>query len=165
MRLGPFVAFAAVLLLPVTAGAQSLGGLGSVSAEPFTLSVNPQYPSPYSEVMVSVTSSSLTLVNSTLTVSVDGKETYKGPVHTFPVELGGTGTITNVRVTVSSMGSSYRQTLPIQPQDVVLIAEPISSAPPLYPGKPFVPLNGSVRFVAMANLKGANGKASSPATY
>ena len=68
-------------------------------------------------------------------------------------------------MTISSGGANYSQTISIQPQDVVLIAEPISSAPILYPGKPLVPLDGDVRVVAMANLKDANGRMSSPTTY
>ena len=83
----------------------------------------------------------------------------------FSVALGATGSVTNVRVTISSGGANYSQTISIQPQDVVLIAEPISSAPILYPGKPLVPLDGDVRIVAMADLKDANGRMSSPTTY
>ena len=45
----------------------------------------------------------------------------------------------------------------MQPQDVVLIAEPASSAPPLYLGKPLVPIEGSVRVVAVANFRDARG--------
>jgi len=44
-----------------------------------------------------------------------------------------------------------------QPQDVTLVAEPLSSAPPLYPGKPLVPLGGSVRVVAVGDLRTASG--------
>lgn len=165
MRFGLFAIFLAFILLPLAAGAQSFPGLGNIGGDTFSLSASPQYPSPYSQAIVSVMSSSLNLTNATLTVSVGGKETYKGSVHTFSVQLGGAGTVTNVRATISSGGTSYNQTLSIQPQDVVLIVEPVSSAPPLYPGKPSVPLNGEVRLVAMANLKNANGKTSSPTTY
>ncbi len=165
MRFGFLTAFIIALVLPIPAGAQSFGGLGNTSDNAFTLSVSPQYPSPYSQASVSLLSSSLNLTNATLTVSIGGKETYKGSVRTFPVSLGSTGSVANVRVTISSGGMSYSQTISIQPQDVVLIAEPISSAPPLYPGKPFVPLEGEVRVVALANLKDGNGNTSSPTTY
>ncbi len=165
MRFGLFATFLASLLLPLAAGAQSFPGLGNINGDTFSLSASPQYPSPYSQAIVSVMSSSLNLTNATLTVSVGGKETYKGSVRTFSVQLGGAGTITNVHATISSVGASYNQTLSIQPQDVILIAEPISSAPPLYPGKPLVPLHGEVRLVTMANLRDATGKTSSPTTY
>ena len=157
--------FAIALLLPVMAEAQSLGDLGAVSGDAFTVSVRPQYPAPHEQVTISVLSSSLDLTNAVMTVSVGGKETYRGAVRAFSVALGATGSVTNVRVTISSGGAHYSQTISIQPQDVVLIAEPISSAPILYPGKPLVPLDGDVRVVAMANLKDANGRMSSPTTY
>ena len=157
--------FAIALLLPVMAGAQSLGDLGAVSGDAFTVSVRPQYPAPHEQATISVLSSSLDLTNAVMTVSVGGKETYRGAVRTFTVVLGATGSVTNVRVTISSGGANYSQTISIQPQDVVLIAEPISSAPILYPGKPLVPLDGDVRIVAMADLKDANGRMSSPTTY
>lgn len=153
------------LLLPVTVGAQSLGGLGDISDSAFTLSVSPQYPAPYSQATVSLISASLNLTNATLAVSVGGKETYRGAVRPFAVALGTAGSVANVRVTISSGGAHYSQTISIQPQDVVLVAEPISSAPMLYPGKPLVPLDGDVRVVAVANLRDVNGKASHPTTY
>ena len=166
MRSGLFATFTIAMLLPIVVGAQSLGGaLGNIGGNDFTLSVSPQYPAPYGQATVSLISASLDLTNAVLTVSVGGKETYRGAVRAFGVALGATGSVTNVRVTISSGGANYSQTISIQPQDVVLIAEPISSAPILYPGKPLVPLNGDVRVVAMANLKDANGRMSSPTTY
>jgi hypothetical protein len=67
-------------------------------------------------------------------------------------------------VTIISGGADYTQNIPIQPQDVTLIAEPVSSAPPLYAGKPLAPLEGDVRVVAIANLRNARGIAINPAT-
>lgn len=153
------------MLLPVAVSAQALGELGSISGSAFTVSVSPQYPSPYSQASISLVSGTIDLANATLTATVGGKEIHKGSVRTFSVQLGKTGSITNVRTTITSGGASFNQTVSIQPQDVVLIAEPLSSAPPLYPGKSLVPLEGSVRVVAMANLKNADGTASSPTKY
>ena len=165
MLLGLFTFIVLILLLPIEAGAQSLGGLGEVSGDAFTLSVSPQYPSPYSQATVSILSGSVDVANSTITASVGGKEVYKGSARPFSVQLGKTGSITNVKVTAVSGGTSFSQTISVQPQDVVIIAEPISSAPILYSGKPLVPIDGSVRVVAMANLKDAGGKTFNPTTY
>ncbi len=163
MRFSFFTAFTFALLLPLAASAQSLGTLGSVGdTSPFTLSATPQYPAPYSTATLSFLSSSLDLTNATLTVSVGGKNIYKGAVHPVAVTLGKAGSVTSVAVTVSAGGANYSQSLSLQPQDVALIAEPISSTPPLYPGKPLVPLEGDVRVVAMANLKNAGGKSFDP---
>lgn len=153
--------FAFILLLPISASAQSVGN--SIESTPFTVSVRPQYPEPNGNAILSLLSTSLDLANSTLTVSIAGKETYKGAVQPIAIPLGKTGSVANVKVIISSGGVNYSQTLFIQPQDVVLIAEPISSAPPLYRGIPLIPLEGSVRVVAMANLKDARGKTIDPA--
>lgn len=149
------------LVLPLAAEAQSLGGIGEISPS-FTLSATPQYPAPFSNATISFLSSSLDLTNATVSVSVNGKNIYKGAVQPVVVTLGKAGSITKVSATVSAGGVDYNQTLSIQPQDVVLVLEPISSAPPLYPGKPLVPLEGDTRIVAMTNMKSAGGKAIDP---
>lgn len=164
MRLA-FAIFGVALVLPFLTSAQSLEDLRSISGNAFMLSANPQYPAPYSDATVSIVSDSLELANATLTVSVAGKETYKGAVRPFAIPLGKAGSVTNVKVTITSGGVSSSQTLTLQPQDVVLIAEPVSSAPPLYGGKPSVPLGGNVRVIALANLKDPSGKVSNPAVY
>lgn len=151
-----------LLLLPSIASAEALGGLGNT--DPFTISISPQYPTPSSSATLSFVSSSLDLTNATLTVSVAGKQLYQGSVKPVPVMLGKTGSATSVSVTIVSAGTTYKQTVVIQSQDVSLIAEPLSSAPALYLGKPLVPLEGNTRVVAMANIADAAGKIIDPAT-
>ncbi|MHB8710296.1 MAG: hypothetical protein ACYC6X_01945 [Minisyncoccota bacterium] len=150
------------LILPGAALAQFTEAIGGMA--PFTLSLEPQYPAPYSQVTVTPLSDSLNLTNATVTVSINGKETYRGNAQPMTVTVGKAGSITSVVVKVSSGGSVYTKTLSIQPQDVALVIEPISSAPLLYPGKPAVPLEGSTRVVAVANLKGTSGVNLSPNT-
>jgi len=164
MRFSLFTTSVFVLLLPVVVSAQGLGSIGSFDAEAFTASVEPQYPAPYSQATISVVSSTLDLNSATMTISVEGKEIYQGNARPISVPVGKAGSVTNVKVKISSAGAIYNQTLVIQPQDVVIIAEPISSAPPLYPGKSLVPLEGNVRVVAMANLHGAKGEVFDPST-
>jgi hypothetical protein len=165
VRFGFFITLLAVFLLPLAVSAQSLGGLGDLSGEAFSVSASPQYPSPFSQSTLSFLSSALDLTNSTLAVSVGGKEIYRGAVRPVSVPLGKAGNITTARVTISSGGASYSKTISIQPQDVVLVAEPISSSPPLYPGKSLVPIDGDVRIVAIASLRGTSGNSASPSTY
>lgn len=165
LRLVLFTALASLLLLPMAVSAQSIGDLTSLGSESITISVSPQYPSPYSQVTVSIFSNLIELANSTMTASINGKEIYKGAVRPFSVTLGKAGSVTNIKVTVSSGGTNYNQSISIQPQDVVLVVEPLSSSPPLYPGKSLVPLDGSTRIVAVANLKDASGNSSSPTSY
>ena len=159
------VALSAALLLPFAVSAQALGGLDLLGGSPFSVSVEPQYPAPYGQASLSFTSTSIDLTRATLTVTVNGKETYKGPVHTISVSLGKAGSVTKVKLSVSQGGSPVTQTISIQPEEVALIAEPIASVPPLYPGKASVPLEGQVRVVAVAHLADASGKAGGPSTY
>jgi hypothetical protein len=160
------ITLALAILLPAAAMAQSLegtGDLGDATAE-FTASIDPQYPAPYSQATLSVLSAPLDLTNSTMVVSINKKQIYDGSVQELAIPVGAAGSITTVGVTITSAGARYTQTLTIQPQDVALIAEPVSSAPPLYPGKTLVPLEGSTRVVAIANLRDENGNAVDPST-
>lgn len=162
MHLSFLITFVLALLLPFATTAQSLdGSLGNT--DPFTISVNPQYPTPYSQASLSFLSSTLDLTNAVMTVSVGGKQIYKGSVRPIAVPLGGAGSMTSVVVTITSADTPYSQSLAIQPQDVSLIAEPVASAPALYLGKPLIPLEGNVRVVAVANVRDATGKVVAPA--
>lgn len=163
MRLRLFIALMVALVVPGVSLAQSLEGLGDPGSS-FSMSVSPLYPAPYGKAILSFLSSSLELTNSTLKVSANGKNIYQGTVQPVSVTLGRVGSVVAVIATISSGGTNYVQTLSIQPQEVALVAEPISSAPVLYLGKPLVPLEGSVRIVAIANLRNAKGVALNPAT-
>ncbi|MFA6519337.1 MAG: hypothetical protein WCT41_00720 [Candidatus Paceibacterota bacterium] len=163
MRLGLFTTLSFALLLPLAVSAQSSGSLFGETGKTFTISAAPQYPVPLSTATLSFFSNSLDLANATLTVNVDGKSIYQGVVRPVAVALGKTGSITNVAATIVAGGTNYKQTLSIQPQDVALVAEPISSSPPLYPGKSSVPLEGDVRVVAVASFRNVSGQALNPA--
>lgn len=160
MRSFLFAALTLALFLPPVVLAQTTGTTGT-----FSISLSPQYPAPNSKATLSIVSSTIDLAGATMTISVAGQELYRGNVQPTAIQLGKTGSITTVAVTIASVGTNHRQTLSIQPQDVVLIAEPISSAPPLYPGKPLVPIEGDVRVVAIANLRDAKGKMPDPSSY
>lgn len=159
MRFFVFLAF--VFLLPNISFAQSLGGaLGDVS--PFSLSVTPQYPVPQGQAVVSFSSATLSLSNASLSVFANGKNIYAGSVRPVSVSLGGNGSVTKVVATITSGGEDHQQTIFIQPEDVSLVVEPIASVPALYPGKSRVPIEGTVRVIAIANLKTSGGSSLSP---
>lgn len=162
MRLGILTLLSTAILLPVAVFAQSLGTL--VSTDPFTISVAPRYPAPGSVATLSFLSGSIDLTNATLSVAAGAKNIYAGAVRPVSLTLGKAGSVITIVATVSIGKTNYRQTLKLAPQDVALIAEPISSAPVLYPGKSRVPLEGNTRLVAMANVRGANGVPQNPAT-
>lgn len=152
-----------LFLIPAVASAQALdGGIGNT--DPFTVSVSPDYPTPGGQAAISFLSSTIDLNNAILTVLIGGKQLYKGSVQPIAIPLGGAGSVTSVTVKMTSAGASYSQSLTIQPEDVSIIAEPLSSAPPLYLGKPLVPLSGNTRVVAVANFKDASGKKLDPSS-
>ncbi|MBI3572248.1 hypothetical protein HY091_01795 [Candidatus Kaiserbacteria bacterium] len=156
-QLAFFAAITAALLLPASALAQSL-----VVPSGLTLTVSPQYPTPYGEVLITPLSTTFDLVNASYTLSANGNVVYRGNAKPFAVALGAAGSVTSVKAMVTGSGGSVSQSISIRPQDVALVAEPLSSVPPLYPGKALVPLEGSVRVVAVANLRSKAGKQVDP---
>ena len=149
-----------LLFIPFVASAQSLGEIGT--SDPFSISVTPQYPAPYSDVRITPMSGALDLTGATIIASVSGKEIYRGNARFFTVTLGRAGSPTTIKVTATSGGLNYIGTVTVMPQDVALVVEPISYAPPLYAGKPLIPLEGKVRMVAVASLRTPSGAAIDP---
>jgi hypothetical protein len=147
------------LTLPLAASAQLFGASGA-----FSLTLSPQNPAPFGKVTLTPLSSQIDLPNSVMTVLVNGKQFYQGNARPTSLTLGAAGTLTAVKVLIVSNGKTYVQELGLRPQDVVLVAEPISSSPVLYRGKPKIPQEGTVRVVAVANMKGADGKTIEPST-
>ena len=158
-RLTLYVALFALCALPALASAQFDSG-----TNPFTVSVDPTSPAPYSQVTLTPVSGQIDITNATMIVTVGGKEVYRGNAQSVPITLGGPGATLAIVVRMQTATGSYKQNLPLAPQDVVLVAEPLASAPPLYAGKPLVPLGGSVRVVAMADLRTSGGARLDPAT-
>ncbi len=141
-----------LLLLPSISSAQSLD-----NTDPFSLTLSPQYPIPYGQSVLTPISNMVDLTNAIMTVSVNDKQIYRGNAQPLAIPLGAGGTLTLVKVAVVANGKTFSQTLSIRPQDVVVVAEPVSSAPALYAGKPLTPVDGNVRIVAVTNMKNAKG--------
>lgn len=157
-----FIVVAIFCLIPISIHAQSFGG--SLESSPFTFSIVPQYPEPYGEALITPRQGTMSLSNATMTASSDGKMLYQGAIQPVAVKLGKAGSVTAVRITISSGGIPNTETIYLQPQDMSLIVEPVSSAPPLYPGKSLVPLEGNTRIVAVANFKDARGSTLKPSS-
>ncbi|HET9641355.1 MAG TPA: hypothetical protein VFP46_00690 [Candidatus Paceibacterota bacterium] len=142
-------------ILPGLASAQSLD-LG-VSGDAFSISVFPTQLVPGGTATLSFVSTAIDLSSATLRVTANGREVYAGTVHDVDIALPKAGSVTTVTATVTARGAPYTKTLTLQPQDILLIVEPISTAPALYPGKPRVPLAGASRIVAMTSFRTAGG--------
>lgn len=122
------------------------------SGEPFTLSVSPQYPLPYGEATVTPISGVLDLSDAVVTAFVNGTAVALSNTRTVTVPLGAAGKAVSVRIVATAGGTRYEKTVVIRPQDVVLVAEPLGTVPPLYAGKASIVSDGEVRLVAIANL-------------
>lgn len=149
---------ALILSTPLLVSAQAMD-----STDSFSITISPQYPSPNGAITLSPTSGSVDITNAIMTILVNTKQTYQGSAKPVAVTLGAAGTATSIKVSIKSNNQTTAKTFTIRPQEVSLIAEPVSSAPAFYLGKPLVPLEGSVRVVAIANMRGVDGKPISPA--
>ena len=125
------------LLAPALAFAQ----LGT-PLSPFTVSADPVAPAAHSSVTLTPVSGDIDITAATMTVSVNGTQTYSGNAVPVVVTLGAAGATATIVVRVETARGTYRQTLTL---------------PPFYRGKPLVPLGGSVRVVAVADLRTAAG--------
>lgn len=150
---------AAAMLLGPAAIAQSIR-----ESSPFTLNVGPENPAPFTAITVTPVSGTLDLATASMTVVVNGTQIYEGSAQPTAVTLGKGGSGTRITVTARAGGKNFSQTITVTPQDVALIMEPMTSVPPLYPGKTSAPLDGSVRFVALASFRTTSGKAVDPST-
>src|SRR3989344_2228793 len=106
----------------------------------------------------------LDLANSTMSISVNGKNIYTGAAKAVQISLGGPGQTTTVGASVTSLGRTYTRTLALKPGDVSLVVEPLATAPALYLGKPLGSLGGSARLVAVADFRTTPASRIDPAT-
>lgn len=134
------------------------------STDPITLDLNPQYPAPYQLVSITPESSSIDLSASTVTVSVNGKVVQKGSgQESASIPVGGPGSVTNVTVTAVTNGTTYSARISIRPADVALIVEPVSTTHPFYEGGALLGSQGSMRIIAMPDLRTSSGVQIPPA--
>jgi len=159
MRFNVLATLLLILSIPILFFAQTSGAATNGT---FTVSISPQYPEPWSQATLTILSSDIDMANATVDVSAAGDEIYQGSVRPVEIQMGKAGSIANVKIVITSNGANYSKIIPIQAQDVAIVAEPVSSAPVLYPGKPLVPIEGKVRIVAIANLQDTKGKVLDP---
>ena len=141
-------ALAALLfLLPALAFAQ----VGTTDG--LSLTVTPENPHPGDTITITPQSGTIPISNATMIATLNGKQVYSGNAQAFSVTLPPVGSSATIKVTVTGEGASVSQSLTFKPGDVSLVVEPASSAPALYLGKPLIPIDGSVRVIAVADLR------------
>jgi hypothetical protein len=137
----------------------------TASVDPFTLDSSPQYPTPYQTITITPSSTLFDMGSAVISATVNGKSFYKGSGGaSINVPIGGPGTVTNISVSAVSGGQTYTKKLTFRPASVALVVEPVSTTHPFYAGASLVPSEGSVRLVAIPDLRTSAGKAIDPAT-
>ena len=154
------VASLALLAAPFAASALTLGS----AQEPFTLSADPAAPAARGTLTLTPVSGDIDITTAIMTVVMNGTQIYSGNASPINIRVGGAGVVETITVSMKTSMGTYKQVLTVTPQDVSLVAEPLSSAPPLYPGGTLVPVGGSVRVVAVADLRTKAGGQLDPST-
>lgn len=136
-------------LMPSATDAQNF-----TSVDQLALTANPQYPRPYDTVTITPSSTVTNLSSETIAWTVNGKAagTTNGAAP-FTAQLGGPGAATTIHASANGAGGSFSQSITFKPADVELIAEPDTTAHPLYAGSPLVGSKSTVRLVAIADLR------------
>ncbi len=144
----------AVLLVPTSAiHAQiPLGG------QQINILISPEYPRPYDSVVAKLESSYYNLAGASVKFYVNGSliDTQDGKQVQFTV--GGAGTRTTLVAEVAVEGSVQNVEVKILPAEVSLIQEPLSTGFPLYKGGSLLGPEGTVRLVAIPNLRRLGGE-------
>ncbi len=153
------VCFLSLLFATLPVHAQTSG------VDPFTVDYSPQYPTPYQTITVTPSSTLFDIGSATISITVNGKAFYKGSGGvSVTVPVGGPGTVTNVTVSAVSGGQTYTKKISLRPASVALVVEPVSTTHPFYAGASLVPSEGSVRLIAVPDLRTSAGKAIDPST-
>lgn len=146
-----------VLLLPVFVHAQS-------QEQQLTVTLDPETPTPYDKVTVSLSSYSFDVYNSMIIWSIGGKQVTKGMgMKSVTVNTRGIGEAIPVSAQiVTPGGQTVNTSVNVMPQSVDLMWEAIESyTPPFYEGKTLPSEGAAVKVTAVPNL-GINGKKIAP---
>ncbi|MDE1966240.1 MAG: hypothetical protein KGI41_03310 [Patescibacteria group bacterium] len=154
----------ALICLPLAVSAQGFTGT-SGTVDPLAIDITPQYPRPYDTIEIAPSSNVIDLAASTVSVSVNGNRLYDGSGSApTAVTLGGAGSAADITMTVSWNGNTYSKTVTVRPTEVDIVPEAASTVPLMYPGAALPAPEGAMRLVAMADLRGANGKQVPPSS-
>ncbi len=149
-----FLALAALFSYTTPVVAQGIPG-----AETITVALTPDYPRPYQVVHLTPGSTVLNLSAVTVTITVNGTKIYEGSgTGGADFQVGAAGEKTTVVTSVrDASGGVTSVTNVIRPAEVSLIVEPVSTTHPFYKGASLVASEGTVRLVAIADMRSSTG--------
>ncbi len=135
-----------------------------VQSGDIVLGINPQYPKTNEEVTASVSTFTTDLNSANISWILNGETALAGiGKKTFSFNIGTSGFQTNLEVKIETItGSTISKKLTISSSDVDLLWEAYNSyVPPFYRGKALMPIEGTMKVVAIPsseNLTGFNYK-------
>jgi hypothetical protein len=135
------------------------------STNPIDLDIEPQYPAPYQTISITPSSNVFDISGATITATVNGTQIYQGSGGAaIQIPMGGPGSLVKVTIKAKVGGASYSTSVTLQPADVALVVEPVSTTHPFYEGAGLLTSNGRVRVVAIPDLRTSSGKPISPSS-
>jgi hypothetical protein len=128
------------------------------ATDPLTVTLTPEFPTPYSVVTVTPASTLIDLNSSVVSISVNGTVVQKSSgTQPADVAIGGSGKTTTILVTAVTNGTTYTKKILVNPADVALVEEPISTTHPFYKGASLLASQGRVRLIAVPDLRNSAG--------
>lgn len=127
--------------------------------ESLSIEMVPPQPGAFVGVSVSLESSSLDINTAEIIWTVNGKVASRGRgVKTLNFETGALGSVTNVRVVVTTTnGQRVEKNFTIRPAEVDVIWEALTYAPALYRGKTLPTSNSKIKITAVPHVFLENG--------
>lgn len=157
-------AFATLLLISAGFGLFLTARAQFMNTDPLTLTITPSYPRPYQSVIVLPESTNIDLSSSVVTTSVNGQVVSTGSgAEAAYITVGGPGTVTTVTVRAVLNGQTYTKSITIRPAEVALITESTATTHPFYEGGSLVASEGTIRLIAIPDLRTSAGVPISPA--
>ncbi|OGZ04316.1 MAG: hypothetical protein A2648_01050 [Candidatus Lloydbacteria bacterium RIFCSPHIGHO2_01_FULL_41_20] len=128
----------------------------TIESNQISATISPEQPGPQEKVTISLVSFAINLDRSSITWTLDGKKSLSGAGEKkFSFTTGVVGETSRVSVSiVSPSGEVIPKSFSITPEELTLIWEaPDSYTPPFYKGKALPSSQGSIKIVAMPNIK------------
>ncbi len=120
---------------------------------PIIVTLKPEFPTAFQDVVASVDSYSADMDRSQITWSINGKTVKKGTgVKTFNFKAGKNGSYTTLGVSILFNGVTSKKSVSITPATVDLVWQSDSYVPPFYKGKALFSHQSNVKVVAIPNI-------------
>ncbi|MEI6345643.1 MAG: hypothetical protein WCO79_00160 [bacterium] len=120
---------------------------------PLNVTLDPEYPSAFQDVVASVDSYSADMDRSVITWTINGKVVQRGTgTKTFRFKAGKNGSYTSLNVSIFFNGVISTETVSITPATVDLLWQADSYVPPFYKGKALFSHQSGIKVVAVPNI-------------